>query len=271
MSHGSDLAVWKACIPEEAVRHDFLIDGLLALSSLHLASKDPGEEQRHTKIAFHYQNTGLRQYAKALESITVDNNHAIFAYADITTVMALAVTVSHQQMTFADCTASLVSMFELLQGVRIVSEESKDPLRTGKFRLLFHGIPLNLEQTVPAPDVLEAMLDLRERAGTVTKYVQPDRYGVYLSGIDRLELVFGRVATSDHLGPIIAWPTMIDKKLVELFEQGEPMAQLIFLHYGVLLLYTHDRWWGKGFGLQLIDGLTAFLSAIDADWVAQTQ
>jgi hypothetical protein len=271
MSHGPDLTVWKIAIPEEAVRYDFLMDGLLALSSLHLAFKNPGVNRRYAQIALHYQNVGLRRYTNALKHISTDNSHALFAYAVITTVMTLAVPGSHQQMDLPDCITSLVSMFELLQGVRIIGDASRESLRTGKFGPLFREIPLDIERPVAAPNVLNAMLDLRERAGTVAKYVQPDKHGVYLSGIEGLELVFGSVATSNHLGPIMAWPAMINKKLLEFFKQGDPMAQLIFLHYGVLLLYTHDRWWGRSFGLRLIDSLAASLSAIDAEWASWTR
>jgi hypothetical protein len=270
MSHGPDLDVWRNVVPEEAVRHNFLMDGLLALSALHLAFENQETRWRYTEIAIHYQNSGLRQYTDALKQITVDNSHALFAYAIITTILALALPGSCQETDVPSCIESLVSMFELLQGISIISQASGGSLRTGKFGLLFREVPLELERPVPAPNVVDAMVNLRKRAGSVAKYVEPGRLEVYLSGIDSLELVFGSVVASKYLGCIMAWPATINGKLLELFKRSDPMAQLIFLHYSVLLLYTHDRWWGRNFGLRIIKGLTASISAIDPEWASCT-
>lgn len=270
MSNGPDLSVWSNSIPEEAVRFEFLMDGILALSSLHLTFESSGQFRRYNELALYYQNTGLWRYADALKHITVDNSHALFGYAIITTVMALAVPRLHQRIDVPDYRESLISMFELLQGVRIISKASGDSLRTGHFGTLFRDILLEIERPRPAPDVQDAMNALREQAITVARYVQPEKRGIYISSIDILEWVFGSMATSSHLGPIMAWPAMINEKLVEFFKQSDPMAQLIFLHYGVLLLYIHNRWWGRDFGLRLIEDLTASISAVSPAWAVCT-
>jgi hypothetical protein len=74
-----------------------------------------------------------------------------------------------------------------------------------------------------------------------------------------------------YLGHIIGWPTTVGEKLLELFKEGDPMAQLIFVYYGGLLLYTRDRWWGSNTGYRLINSLSRSVSEKNPDWVDLTQ
>jgi hypothetical protein len=246
------------------------MDGLLALSALHMAVKHPESRQKYTAIALNYQNEGLRRYTNALTHVTRDNGHALFAYAVIIPVLALAFPSADPQTDASDCYKSLASMCELLQGVGVVNRTIGDSLRFGKFEPLFLEFPTLFGTKGANPDAASAMSKLRERAGIVAKYVRQDKLPVYNSGIEGLELVFESVAKSNHIGPIMAWPTMVQKQLLDFFKEEDPMAQLIFLHYGVLLLYVHDRWWGRNIGTKLIHGLTASLSNIDPEWASWT-
>ncbi|KAK7184316.1 C6 transcription factor [Paraphaeosphaeria sporulosa] len=113
-----------------------------------------------------------------------------------------------------------------------VGRESPNSLASSARGSTEPGFPVEIERTVAASDVAVAMDALRKLAGTVAKYVQPEKLGIYLSGIDSLELAFESVATTSHLGPVVAWPAMVDERLLEFFKQGDPMVELIMLHYG---------------------------------------
>lgn len=270
MAQGSDIDVWRKAVPEEAVRYEFLMDGLLALSSLHLAFEKPELRQRYTKIAIQYQNSGLRRYTTALEHITIDNSHALFAYAIIITILALAFPGVCQGPAHPSHTESIASMCELLQGVGLINRVSGCSFRDGKFGKWFQSFPLE-SKPPPTSDAASALTKLRERAANVAKYVEPDRHQIYLSGIESLEVIFGLIGELEFLGYILVWPAMISEQLLGFFRRGDPMAQLIFLHYGVLLLQLHDRWWGRNFGIRLIEDLTVSLCAIDREWASWTE
>jgi hypothetical protein len=70
---------------------------------------------------------------------------------------------------------------------------------------------------------------------------------------------------------VIAWPVTISNKLTDLFQQEDPMAQLIWVHYGVLLLGIDNYWWGKGFGVRLINSVSESLHSTDKEWTTYTQ
>ena len=68
----------------------------------------------------------------------------------------------------------------------------------------------------------------------------------------------------------------MDDTFIELFERREPMAVLIGAHYGVLLHFLDDKWWLRGSGRRLVDGLTTILhtmpmSAMFSDSVEWTR
>ncbi|KAF2182750.1 hypothetical protein K469DRAFT_636060 [Zopfia rhizophila CBS 207.26] len=272
MTHGpEDMEVWRTAIPLEAVKHEFLMDGLLALSSLHFAFQNPDLRWTYTEIAVQYQNSGLRRFNIALGGITEDNCHALFAFSLIITILAFALpTVSFDKPVLSH-SESLVSIFELLHGVGLITRTTEESIKNGKFEALFRHAHLDTMEVAPDDEVASAMLKLRERAGNIAKYVEPDRYQVYISSIESLEINFRCVAIHQYLGGVVAWPVTVSEKLLAFFKQGDPMAQLIFIHYGVLLLHIHHRWWGRDFGVRLIESLTASICAIDSEWACWTE
>ncbi|KAH7112502.1 hypothetical protein B0J11DRAFT_498101 [Dendryphion nanum] len=207
-----DIEIWRKVVPKEAVQHDFLMDELLALSSLHFASQNPGSRWQFAEIAIQYQTSALRKYASALEHVTKDNCDALFICSILITILALAF-----------------------------------------------------------PNVALMIVRLRERTDSIAESVDPERRQAYLSGIEALKTAFGLMKASTHLGPVIAWPAMVNEKLLKLFKQSDPIAQFIFIHYGVLLLYTRDRWWGRDIGVSLIESLACSLYATDPEWATWTE
>ncbi|KAF2178719.1 hypothetical protein K469DRAFT_754334 [Zopfia rhizophila CBS 207.26] len=239
-----DMEVWRTAIPTEAVKHEFLMDGLLALSALHFAFQNPDLRWTYTEVAVQYQNSDLQSVR--VPSVSWDK-------------------------PLSTHTESLVSIFELLHGVGIIIRTSEESIKNGKFGALFQHSNLDTMEVASDNGVTSAMLKLRERAGNIAKYVEPDRYQVYISGIESLEITFGCAAIHQNLGAVVAWPVMVSEKLLAFFKQSDPMAQLIFIHYGVLLLHVHNRWWGRNFGVRLIESLVESICAVDSEWAYWTE
>jgi hypothetical protein len=70
----------------------------------------------------------------------------------------------------------------------------------------------------------------------------------------------------------MAWLSGVQSNLLEYhLLDDDPVARLIFLHYGVLLLHAHDRWWAKGFGVRLVKDLATSLRMLSSDWAVPTE
>ncbi|KAF1811793.1 hypothetical protein P152DRAFT_51606 [Eremomyces bilateralis CBS 781.70] len=78
--------LWQFEIPIIALKHDFLLNGLLAVSALHIAhvktqKNDLSGRDELYKAAAHWQGQALSLYRVNMESITIANCHALFAFS----------------------------------------------------------------------------------------------------------------------------------------------------------------------------------------------
>ncbi|KAK2599119.1 hypothetical protein QQS21_005460 [Conoideocrella luteorostrata] len=267
-SSPDDSIVWQKLVPREAARFGFLADGLLAISSLHLATTlDGPPHDSYVQAALQYQSSALASLKSAIFNIDDVNIHAVFGLSAIMIVVPLALCCIGGSHAAASDPPSVVllSVCELLRGSVAVMRSAETAMHDGMWRRM-----LLVDEIDPSvrcgEEVQQATKNLRARATFVSRFVGQGRREVYETGISLLESLFTRMARQRHLGAVFAWPVIVDAKLIELFQQNDPMAQLIWTHYGVLTLGFHSRWWGSGFGLRLINELCCSLEAVDQEW-----
>jgi hypothetical protein len=241
------------------------MDGILALSALHFAHENVDSRWEYTELAIHYQNSALRRYQSTLKSITDSNRGAMFAFSILLNILALAFPNVDPKPALSSYTASVITLMELLRGIGLVLRPD-DSIRHGKFEALFRPFLREQPPPVPSDEITNALSALRNRADNIKDPDDEARHKAYLSGIESLEISFGFMRTSNHLSHVIAWPTMVAKELLQLYKQGDPMARLIFIHYGVLLLHTRDRWWGINTGACLVENLARDMCVKNPEW-----
>ncbi|KAF2856287.1 hypothetical protein T440DRAFT_463626, partial [Plenodomus tracheiphilus IPT5] len=91
LTHASDdpaKAAWQSYVPEMAHQHEFLVNCVLSVASLHLGRlrEDQAEKRRMNAIAASRMNKALTKYRSALENVTEDNAAALFASSTLTAV-----------------------------------------------------------------------------------------------------------------------------------------------------------------------------------------
>tara|TARA_R110002003_G_scaffold702_18_gene21259 strand:+ start:3387 stop:4676 length:1290 start_codon:yes stop_codon:yes gene_type:complete len=81
-------AAWQAHVPEMANSHDFLVNCVLSVASLHLARLHEGKEEksRMNALAAARMNKALTSYRSELLHVTQSNAGALFASATLTAV-----------------------------------------------------------------------------------------------------------------------------------------------------------------------------------------
>ncbi|EUC35859.1 hypothetical protein COCCADRAFT_34714 [Bipolaris zeicola 26-R-13] len=271
VSHGKeDMHVWQQIVPDDAVHHEFLLDGILALSSLHYAWKCPDSRLAYSEIAMHYHASALKGFRDALNCVTDANRCALFAFSVILNILALAFPNICPTSEQSSREESVVILIELLQGLRFIIRSREDfTIHLAKYESLWAPFiyPAPPPPPKPADEVATALARLRERANSIQSSIDAERHRSYLVGIESLEAIFGKMNQDPtYLGEIIGWPTTVGGTLLDLFKQEDPMAQLIFIHYGALLLYTRERWWGMNTGVRLIESLSRSVSNKHPDW-----
>ncbi|KAH7548947.1 hypothetical protein BM1_10720 [Bipolaris maydis] len=270
MAHGKeDIHVWQQIVPDEAIHHVFLLDGILALSSLHYAWKFPDSRLVYSEIAMNYHASALKGFRDALNCVNDENRCALFAFSIILNVLALAFPSICPTSEQSSREESVVILIELLQGLRFIIRGPEDlTTHLAKFAPLWARFTNPDPPPKPADEVATALAKLRERTNGIQSSIEAERHRSYLVGIESLEAIFGQMNQDpSYLGQIMGWPTTVGPTLLDLFKQEDPMAQLIFIHYGALLLYTRDRWWGRNTGCRLIESLSRSVSNKHPEWV----
>jgi hypothetical protein len=273
MDSPEEIELWRQSIPKEGIMHEFLMDGLLALSSLHLAHLEPSLHQYYTSIGVEYQNYGLLGFKSTLNSMNSENATALFAFSVILMILAFATSATGPEDPESAPSEALQSIVELLRGVAVINGTLQESIRSGMFGILLRPErgPAANHDFLRQEDLESTMARLIERSGQLLKYVGPLQHQSYISSIQSLQKAFEHISTHRNILIAIAWPVLTSSKLMELFQQKDPMAQLIWVHYGVLLLHINNRWWGKGFGVRLIDSLSESLHDMDTEWTTYTQ
>lgn len=74
---------WAETIYEEALKHEFLMYGILGVSAISLASQAPDLEtcQMHREAALRYQSAGTKSFCEAMKHPDMANSTALIAYA----------------------------------------------------------------------------------------------------------------------------------------------------------------------------------------------
>ncbi|KAH0431455.1 hypothetical protein CcaCcLH18_07071 [Colletotrichum camelliae] len=275
----AQLDLWKTTIPRQAMRHQFLMEGLLSLAAFHCAHLEPLASWDYTEAATKYQISGILGYRTALNCINDDNYEAVFVFSIILIILGFGLPTASLERQSVAPLDHITSIFELLKGVTITTQTYGEMIKAGMFKSLFMSVNTHSVDdghqgsavTMPWKDAKAAMTRLRERVDIVTKYVGVEVREIYIRAIEGLELSFREVELNGGLSHVVAWPILSGRDLIDLLKRKDPMALLLWAHYGVLTLVVHDFWWGKDFGVRLIEGLCRTLHGLEPEWMIWTE
>lgn len=259
-SFSSDLSdVFGTYVVQQALHHPFLMDALLALSSLHIANDlasantnnieistndgpNPASTEDYIIDALHYQNQAAPAFRAALEHISPSNCNALFACSAI--MMACAVISSFSQPGENTGMGTLTALLPFIKGVHVVIDRSRDWLASGPFGL-----------------VMQCHLDDDWLS------FQPEDVELLPSRIREIHRLCSRSQTSDVCTRAVVmlakcyvkadamalpWLVVVGDEFARLVQEGRPMALLICMCWGVLLNRLEGIWWAKASGRKIV-------------------
>lgn len=140
--------VWRDAVPREALRYDFLLSAIFALTALHRAFEMPVAQARLINLALQYQTQAVTRFRNVLHDIGPESCNAAFAFSSLTMFVSLALPPSEP----SDATAQTLLPLPHLRGIAAIVLQSKEIFSTGPLALLRHnppGIPLLMKMTRP--------------------------------------------------------------------------------------------------------------------------
>ncbi|KAL4776927.1 hypothetical protein BDW60DRAFT_52785 [Aspergillus nidulans var. acristatus] len=252
--------IWQAVVPREAMRHPFLMHGILALSALHLAVTSDGDlREQYIRISKVHQN----QAALGLESIAgklkQHHSNAAFTLSNIMVIFSFALpeimgqSIGHHPVN---------DLYELFLSTR----KSRDVLSnhwgvTGELKPL-----LQCDKAQPKmPDTSRlAIMSLNQLNANLARQDPHHDKDIYDATIKQLSYSLDKVSRGGET-MIVAfqWIFQVPEKYIELFRKRDSFALVILAHYAVILHFLRRHWWMGEWGLRLIREIGQHL---DANW-----
>jgi hypothetical protein len=263
----SEYHVWQIVIPRLALQYDFLMNGILALASLHIATtSEPPTSLAYIDTALQYHNFTFAPFRAAIDNLTPQNCEAVLAQSIVTTVIGIALPrVTAARDESSSMTENMVVVFELLQGVKKIIHIGGSWIKLNLFtrqKSFWETDTTDLDrETKTALDRLATLND------ETLASIDTDQYRINKDVIAHLLHCFTLFAKSSDPANVLAWLAAVDKEFVDNVRRRQPLALLILMHWGVLLGELDGKWWwARNSGRALISELSHILRPGDMRW-----
>jgi hypothetical protein len=263
----SETKIWQITVPKLAFKHNYLMSGILALASMHIATTcEPSEGPlKYYETGLQYYNRSLTPFRNAIDTITPQNCDAVFAHSIVMIAISIAsprLIVSKDEST--SITENIVILFQLLQGVKKIMQVSKSWI---KLELFSQGEYWKKTPTELDPDTEAALTHLAALNDQVMIGIYSNQHGINKNVIAHLRHCYAKFARSADPAPVLAWLAAVDKDFVDSLRCRQPFSLLILMYWGVLLRELDEqRWWARDSGRALVLELFAALRSGDPRW-----
>ncbi|KIW15408.1 hypothetical protein PV08_05454 [Exophiala spinifera] len=256
--------IMRYYVPELAFEHDFLLHGILALSSLHLAllSLDNADTQgleRHSSLATYHHGCAIQIFNHNLANSADHNIDALFLFSSLVVMCSLGfqrVTQGSREKSLAQ----IVEMLNLLRGTGTIAKSGFDKLVQGRLSPLFGQMNRALaggpgELSECAETVLSNLLD------RALKTASPQRE-LYIDALAalRLNLEFASAVSIPHRAPISTFPVISPAGFFQLVAAGDSLALALVANYGIILHWLRGNIWLGEWGKQTSGTIKTALS-----------
>ncbi|KAJ5490451.1 hypothetical protein N7453_011276 [Penicillium expansum] len=263
----SEIIIWQITVPTLAFKHDYLMSGILALASMHIATTcEPLETApMYYETGLQYYNRSLTPFRNAIDNISPQNCNAVFAHS----IVMIAISIASPRLTVtkdecASITENIVILFELLQGVKKIMQVSKSWI---KLELFSRGEFWKQTPTELDPDTEAALTHLAALNDQVMIGIYSEQHRINKTVIAHLRHCYAKFLRGADPAPVLAWLAAVDKDFVDSLRCRQPFSLLILMYWGVLLkeLDGH-RWWARDSGRALVSELFEALKSGDPRW-----
>ncbi|EAW11884.1 uncharacterized protein ACLA_006410 [Aspergillus clavatus NRRL 1] len=253
---------FQTVIPEMATSHPFLLDSLLALSALHLASVQPDDSRPCLEAALKYQNQACAVFTRVLAEISSENCGPAFLCSVFILLCATAYPCVAGDSHPFDPLAQVLETRRLLVGCAFLYHHLNQ--HPGELKgWLRYPNDETLEKTITSQDDL---LDSLRRVEITMNEVTGPRRAAYQDTWDFLHDAISLWPLGGPRGGIISWPIHISAAYIALLQDGDWLARILFLHYGVGMHLLSDKWYVSDWGRRLVAAVLQPLGEIPPIW-----
>ncbi|KAI0898964.1 hypothetical protein F4806DRAFT_320219 [Annulohypoxylon nitens] len=248
-----DVPYLQCLLPRTALQYDFMLNCIMAISSLHIAnSAGETNSAKYINAGLEYYNRGSSSFRLAIGKMNPDNAHVLYMFSAI----AIAVHLSIPQR--ASTLDLLVVALDLVNGSTSIGMMGMPWLLNSALPLRLFVSRMGASKDLIDPDSkaalarLRAINDLRNQvtSSSVSSEIETDKivemrdHELYEMAIAGLETCYAEEARGLLKGFGTAFPGLAGKPFTSLISKSDPFALLIILHWAVLLgRMDQGIWW----------------------------
>ncbi|KAJ0417861.1 hypothetical protein BJY00DRAFT_303154 [Aspergillus carlsbadensis] len=244
-------------VPRLALKHRYLMHGILSLASLHIATTREGSEARVLS---------LEPFRIAIGDLSPENCEAPFAQSILAAYKTAAASEPTPSTRMTD---HILTVFKLLQGVKRILTLNKQhitlPLFTqGPFWRKDISTTLDPSTNI-AFDRLARLNQSASESNPEPSTSSPEQSLITAGVITYLRHCFMKFACAPAAdpAPVLAWLGAVDLGFVESLRRRERVPLLVLAFWGVLLMQLDgERWWARGAGRALVDEVMGVLEGL---------
>ncbi|KAI5357586.1 hypothetical protein Slin15195_G039460 [Septoria linicola] len=266
---------WSSSIPHEALKHPFLMHGILGLSAFHLArtTLDPVQSAYHHQASVRYQAASLADFRETTRRPDVSNAVALIAYSRLIGIQRCTSTIDDDYKTnwitefmylirgSVECTISLQQYlphgcdfklpYDELEGLARLDDEaaiSRDAKNVGNIPPVMlqrlDQLPAQMSKILPPPTLSE-MQDIQACLEACTALIAA--YARSYSASSSGEAFSPGGPDSEAVRAIWngfeSWTRTVSDHYILLLEQYHGPALVILAHFLVLVKRFEERYW----------------------------
>ncbi|KAF2240176.1 hypothetical protein BU26DRAFT_512450 [Trematosphaeria pertusa] len=248
-------------IIQEALRYEYLMEAVLALTSLQIASRtdDIKIANEYLSAALHYQHQAVSGLRSSLDALSRENCDAAFISSMLIMVCAIASPLlqskcKQQNQSTAEAMLRLV---DFLKGIKSILDVSREWLSEGPLSCI-----LDAEIRLSTPSLCFPREEMRH---LISAQSSGQMRPVFDHAIDTLE----QAALRGRL--VVSWIAAVKPTFLEALKNGNSLALAIFMQWGVLLDRSDGMWWAEFSGRRLVDEIAGALDPRGDEWMSITK
>ena len=284
--------LWRHYIPQKAMKHVFLMHGLLALAALHLAYLNPDSSIRYLQMCDKHQAIALKKFRTILSTdINPELADSLFALAATMSISSVARSCAIVEARTIDID-DVVELFFLTRGVRDVILVTYEHITSGPMLEMFEnseypaGTEVSLYVSCLREDFKDSQLadaifrpqPVSDQFNSVRTFLKeygldPEALTHCESALNDLEEIYRNVQYFGHYKPIETgqvwrWKTMVTTGFVRLIAARCPPALVILAYYAASNTALRTAWYAQNWGEYVIRGISRELEPGMQYWLA---
>ena len=263
--------LWRDHIPQQAIKHPFLMHGILALTALHLAYFQLSTSIQRLQTCDKHQAIALERFRSILSS-PVDPKlaDARFALAATLAVSSMARSCAGIDSAALDVN-TIAELFISTRGVRDMIHLSAEHIRAGPLAALLHtrrcpeptetSLPPSVSAQFEAIQHMLVMYGLDPNALHHCQAALLELRGIY----ETIAYILG--TGNVELGDLSRWQVLVSMEYITLVQAHNPPALIILAHYAATMTVVHTAWYTQVWAERALEGIGDALESSMQYWI----